>query len=191
MYASVLNKLCMNERALKYAKKGIRLALNNRNYGYLFTLQTQTAMIYEKLGDLESAERYYLKALDLEPSLLGEERLFPFAFVHFAELLIGKQRWKKAKQLIERSMQICRENKDNLLLVQSLLVFGEWYIQQDQYLQAIPFCLEAEEISRKYTFEKLTSRSMSSLCTCYDALQDERNFLKYATKLYRLERGVS
>jgi lipopolysaccharide biosynthesis regulator YciM len=78
-----------------------------------------------------------------------------------------------------------------LLLVQSCLVFGEWYIQQGQYDQAVPFCLEAEKIAREYTFDELITKSMSSLCNCYDALQDETKFLTYATKLYRSERGVS
>jgi lipopolysaccharide biosynthesis regulator YciM len=92
---------------------------------------------------------------------------------------------------IERSIKICRKIKDNWLLVQSCLVFGDWYIQQGQYDQAVPFCLEAEKIAREYTFDELITKSMSSLCNCYDALQDETKFLTYATKLYRSERGVS
>ncbi|MXQ52765.1 helix-turn-helix domain-containing protein [Shimazuella alba] len=191
IYASVLNKLRMNERALDHAKKGIRLAKINKSYHFLFTLWTQTAIIYESLGDLAKAERYYRKTLDLEISLQGKEHLFPFAFVNFAKLLIGKQQWKDAKQLIKQSVQICRKNNDNFQLVQSLLVFGEWYIQQDKYNQAVPLCLEAEALAKEYTFEELVNKSISSLCTCYDALQDNGNFLKYATKLYRIERGVS
>jgi hypothetical protein len=38
LYASVLNKLRMNEHALEYAKKGIQLAKTNKSYYYLFTL---------------------------------------------------------------------------------------------------------------------------------------------------------
>jgi hypothetical protein len=105
--------------------------------------------------------------------------------------LIDKQQWQVAKQLIERSIQICRKIKDNWLLVQSLLVFGEWYIQQSQCDQAVFLCIEVEAIAKEYTFEKFRNKSISSLCICCDVLQDEHNFLKYATKLYRLERGVS
>ncbi|MCH5585335.1 hypothetical protein MK805_10170 [Shimazuella sp. AN120528] len=191
LYATILNKLRMNERALEYAKKGIRLARTNHSYDHLFRLWAQISIIYESLGDLVNAERYYLKALELEPNLQDKENLFPFAFVHFAKLLIGKQQWGKSKQLIERSIKICRKIKDNWLLVQSCLVFGEWYIQQSQYDQAVPYCLEAEKIAREYAFDELITKSMTSLCNCYDALQDETNFLTYATKLYRSERGVS
>jgi tetratricopeptide (TPR) repeat protein len=189
MYASILNKLHMNERALDYAKKGIKLAQKNRDYEYLFRLWAQTSIIYESLGDLVNAERYFLKAMNLEPILQGKESLFPFSFVHFTMLLIRKKQWDKAKQLIERSIQICRINNSHFFLTKSLLVYGEWYIHQYQYGQAIPVFLEAEEIAREYRFDELRNESMASLCTCYDDLRDESNFLKYAIKLHRLERG--
>jgi tetratricopeptide (TPR) repeat protein len=191
VYTDILNGLHMNERALEYCQKGIKLAKANRNYYYLFRIWGQTSVIYESLGDFANSERYFLKAMDLEPILKDEEQVFPYSFVHFTKLLIRKQKWQEAKQMIERSIRICRENNSHFLLTQFLLVFGEWYIQQDQYSQAIPLCLEAEEIARSYMFEELTSKSMLSLCKCFDALQDNFNFLEYATKLYRLERGAN
>ncbi|WP_028776706.1 helix-turn-helix transcriptional regulator [Shimazuella kribbensis] len=189
LYATILNRLHMNERALEYAKKGIKLAKVNRNYYYLFRIWGQTSVIYESLGDFMSSERYFLKAMDLEPILKDEEQVFPYSFVHFAKLLIRKQEWHKSKQMIERSIQICRKNNFHFLLTQFLLVLGEWYILQNQHDQAVLLCLEAEKIAREYKFEELSSKSLSSLCTCYDALQDNANFLEYAKKLYRLERG--
>jgi tetratricopeptide (TPR) repeat protein len=187
MYASVLNRLHMDERALEYAKKGIRLAWINRDYDRLFTLWAQTGIIYASL-DLESAEKYYLKALDLEPSL-SKEHLFPFAFVNFAELLIQNQQWQKAKQLIGRSIQICRKNKDNSFLVRSLLVFGKWHMQQEQYNKAVTLFLEAEKIASEHRFDELVTKSIANLCTCFEELQDESNFVTYAIKLYHSKRG--
>jgi tetratricopeptide (TPR) repeat protein len=189
MYASVLNKLHMNERALEFAKKGVKLAKSNNDFEYLFRLWAQMSVIYESLNDISNAERYFLKAMDLEYILQGKEELFPFAYVHFTKLLIGKYQWEKARQLIERSILICRKIKDNWLLVQSLLVYGEWFIRQNQHNQALSFCLEAEQIAKEYRFEELLKKSISCLCTCFDALQDNDNFLKYATQLYRSERS--
>lgn len=191
VYIDILNGLHMNERALDYAEKGIKIARANRNYYYLFRIWGQTSVIYESLGDLVEAERYFLKAMDLEPILKEEEQVFPYSFVHFAKLLIRKQKWHEARLMIERSIRICRENNFHFLLTQFLIVFGEWYIQQGEYSQAVQLCLEAEEIARSYMFEELTRKSMLSLCTCFDALQENTNFLKYATKLYRLERGAN
>ncbi len=186
MYASILNKLKMPERALEYVQKGIKLAWINRDYNRLFTLWAQTGIIYSSLRDQDNAERYFLKALDLEP-ILNKEYLFPFAYVNFAKLLIEKKQWSKAERLIDRSIIISRKNLDNLHLAQSLLVFGDWNMQQKQYSKALDSYLEAEEITNENNFEELSTKAISSLCACYEALEDKNNFLEHAVKLYRLK----
>lgn len=189
MYAKLLNELEMPYKAVEECEKGIRIAWLNNDFDRVFTLWTTMGTIYYNIGDYESTEKFYFKALDIRPKV-KEEFLYPFNYVNVGTLLIQQNKLQEAKQYIEDAIKISKEYKDDLALTESLMAMGQWCIQQNLHTEAINLYKQAKEIAQQNNFVSKESEILTNLCICFEEISDEIEFQKHTVQLFRIRKKL-
>jgi tetratricopeptide (TPR) repeat protein len=185
LYTNTLDKLGMPQKALKYARCGEKIADTNHEIDSLFMLWSQIGAIYLKLEELKLAEEYFAKALDIKSKVIGRH-LIPFAFKHFATLLMIKNDWDFAKEIIDQSIEISKNQKDDRKLAESLVSSAKWCMRQNQFEEAIDLYLQAEKIAELQPTKSLLAEITADLCFCYEKINNLEMFQSYSKKYFWL-----
>jgi tetratricopeptide (TPR) repeat protein len=183
LYTNTLDKLNMPQKALEYAKDGEEIAVTNQELDSLFVLWSQIGSIYLKMEKLELAEEYFFKALDLQPKV-KRQHLIPFAFKDFATLLMIKNDWTFAKEIIDQCISISKTQQDERNLAESLISSAKWCMKQDLFQEAIDLYKAAEEIADKRPTKPQLLIITSNLCYCYKQVNDLDKFQTYLERFY-------
>lgn len=187
MYANVLIKQNMLEKALEFINQGIKIAIINQSYDRLFTLWTVKGNVYTKLSDPDTAKRLYMKALNVRHKVKQPYLLTP-AFISLGLLYLKKNEVEKSKQILYESLDISK-NVDIVGNIETLEALGQCLLYEKNYELAIVTLKEAENFSNSHKLYFQQSKIISDLCDCYDAIGDKENFLLYTEKLYRHNKG--
>jgi tetratricopeptide (TPR) repeat protein len=183
LYATTLDKLKMPNKALEYADLGEKIAKRNHDLDNLFLLWSQIGSIYLKMGKTESAEEFFYKALDLQPNI-ERQNLTPYAFKDFATLLMSKNEWTFAKEIIELCITISQTHQDERDLAESLVNLARWHMKQEHYQEAINIFLKAQSIIGKHPSILPYLDPSADLCFCFNQIDDKEQFQLYLEKFY-------
>jgi tetratricopeptide (TPR) repeat protein len=185
-FAKLLLKSGSPLKAEKYAKKGLNIAWENRQYRRLFSIWTLLGNIHVALGKLQDAKMRYRKALayseyvDDSPDRIGRTHLA------FGKLLIEVGEKENAEEQL-------------LLAVES---FQEIEIKKAHHIEALITLGELNKSTELFNSvdEILTDRmhtnvisvdNIIKLCDFYESVGNKPKFEHYQNFLYRkLKEGV-
>lgn len=100
--------LCQHDR-LRDAEKQFLAAANNRLYKTPAAAYTNAGICVKRIPDLESAEKYFRKALEIDPK-------FPDALWQMASLSYEQKQYFQARAFMQRYMDVASPSPESLAL---------------------------------------------------------------------------
>lgn len=195
MYATILNKQNMYQKALDYAKQGIEFAEQNRQFNNLVSLQSALGSIYLRMKDLKLAEECYLQSLELKNKIRKDkEYLLVPAHTELGLLYTQQKRWDVAEKELKNAIKISKNNDDALGHIEALLVMGDCCVKQQMMAEAIPLYKKALDLADQLSHKKKQRKALLNLSYCYLSTGNKTEFTKYKDDFYNvniyLELGV-
>lgn len=195
MYATILNKQNMHQKALDYAKKGIEFATQNSQFEQMVSLQSTIGSIYLDVGNLDLAEECYLQSLELKNKIKkSKEYLLVPAYTELGLLYTKQKKWNAAETALKNAIKISEVNDVALGHIDALLVMGDCCVEQGMMVEAIPLYEKSLDLARKHKHRTKQRKALLNLSYCNSHIGDEVEFSKYKDEFYRvnlyLEWGV-
>jgi tetratricopeptide (TPR) repeat protein len=185
IFAGVLTKSKHYKSALEFADEGVRIARINGKFDKLVLLWITIGEIYESMNDTTEAEDYYIKALSIREKV-DDQDIF-YALTSLGKLYLTKQKYKDAQPLINEAFLIAEHNKDELAMLDSLILLGNCYHEQKQYQKAINPLQKAFKLANKYKLTKKQHEVILGLCYGYKKIEDHASYMKYLEKMFELQ----
>jgi tetratricopeptide (TPR) repeat protein len=183
-FATVLNKVKHYQRALDFAEAGARIAKQNKNYDKLALLWTTIGTIHEE-RNIDEAVQYYLKALSIREKV--KEQNIVYALKNLGFLYIKMKRYKESQKVIKEAIEIADNRKAQLTILETLMVQGACYREQELYQKAIPSYRKAFDIATKHNLVKKQYENIVALCYCYKKTNNIDNYNYYLEKTFELQ----
>ncbi len=176
----------MPEKALEFALQGEKIAWINQDYTRLFSLWILIGSIYVRKKKMSLAEEYLLKGLNLQSKIKQTDFLL-FGLKNYTILLIMKEDWKIANEIIESYLKLGESHEDKRSIIEALLSIGSTYQKQMQFQEAIKLYEIAEEIAKGKEWNSLLLDIVKELWYCYKLIGEQSKFQEYIEKMYHLQ----
>ena len=187
MYATILNKQNMYQKALDYAKKGIEFAEKNREFNNLVSLQSTLGSIYLKKGDLALAEECYLQSLEFKNKIRKDkEYLLIPAYTELGLLYTHQKKWDLAEKELKNAIKISKNSDDALGHIEALLVMGNCCVKQKMMIEAIPLYEKAVDLAKQHNHKIKQRQALLNLSYCYSHTGNKTEFTKYKDEFYNV-----
>lgn len=183
-FAKVLNKVKHYHRALEFAEAGVNIARQNNNYDKLALLWTTIGTIYEE-RNMNEAVKHYLSALSIREKV--KEQNIVYALKNLGFLYIKMKRYKESQRMIEEAIAIADKRKDELTILDTLMVQGVCYREQGLYQYAIPSFKKALNLAVKHKLVKKQNENIINLCYCYKKTNNIDDYNYYLEKTFELQ----
>ncbi|MCH5584433.1 tetratricopeptide repeat protein [Shimazuella sp. AN120528] len=187
MYATILNKQNMYQKALDYAKQGIEFAKQNREFNNLVSLQATLGSIHLKKGDLALAEECYLQSLEFKNKIRKDkEYLLIPAYTELGLLYTHQKKWNLAEKELKNAIKISKSSDDALGQIEALLVMGNCCIKQQMMIEAIPLYKKAVNLAKQHNHKIKERQALLYLSYCYSCTGNDTEFTKHKDEFYNV-----
>lgn len=183
-FAKLLNKVKHYHRAIEFAEAGVNIARQNNNYDKLALLWTTIGTIYED-RNIDKAVQYYLNALSIREKV--KEQNIVYALKNLGFLYIKMKRFAESQKVLEEAIEIAGRRKDEVTVLDTLMVQGACYREQHLYQEAIPSYKGALELSQKHKLLKKQYENIVNLCYCYKKTNNVEAYSYYLEKTFSLQ----
>ncbi|MCH5584439.1 helix-turn-helix transcriptional regulator [Shimazuella sp. AN120528] len=188
IFAGVLTKSKHYKSALEFADEGVRIARINGKFDKLVSLWITIGEIYESMNDTIEAEKYYFQALSIREKV--EDQDIFYALTNLGKLYIAKQEYEKSHSFISEAFLISENNRDELAMLDSLILLGNCYHEQKQYQKAINPLQKAFELAKKYKLIKKQHEVILGLCYGYKKIEDHTSYMQCLEKMFELQANM-
>ncbi|SMO69767.1 helix-turn-helix domain-containing protein [Melghirimyces algeriensis] len=179
--ADLLRKTGMYDEAIQYAKEGLGLARINKHYKCMFDLWTILGTLYTSKKQWSKAERCFNTALTAR-HLLDSEKALTDIYVWLGILSVQQNKWEEAKSFLEQGIANAEKHNDAPKLIYALRVMGDFWKEQDEKQEAIPYYERALQVAKQFHYKKAENRLYYRLSQCYE----ERNRKEFEQSLLNM-----
>lgn len=186
-FAILLLKSGSPLKAEEYAKKGLNIAWENRQYRRLFSIWFLMGNIHVALEQKEEAETRYRKALAFKKYVSDNPERIGRAHLNYGKLLISLERAVEAEEELSNAVKIFQtvESKDKSDYVDSLISLGKLKKSDDLFQIADEIILSLNDNNA------VSVDNLIKLCDFYESRNEEK-FKHYHFSLYhKLKEDVS
>lgn len=192
MQAKLFMRSQLYQDALRYAKKGLNIAISNRNFGRAGELWITLGDIYKRL-DLETiAFQCFLTAKEMLNRSNFNQQMIE-ADVALGEFYNRRKQWKKTKKILEQSICQVDENGPYLIrYIQALMILGESYHHLRELEKAKNTYKKALHLSKQHELHKLEYDVLLKLVDFWEQNYpgEENRYLKsFLEHARKLEKG--
>jgi tetratricopeptide (TPR) repeat protein len=161
---------------LKKAGKYIEEIKDNKeNQRFLLGLYYYLGSISVDLGNMEEAEMYFIRCLDLADKLgYRKEKIGPL--VNLATVYERNQDYKKAEEFYKKALELTDSEDERNVIYNNL---GLLYLNKDEPDKAIEYIKKSVEIDLKEGDKKRAGEHMLNLGLAYTLIGDLENAKKY------------
>jgi tetratricopeptide (TPR) repeat protein len=181
-FVIILNKAKHYTRALEFVDEGVAIARSNQSFDRLITLWTTAGVIHENMGELDEAERFYLMALAIKEKVVNRERL-AYPLTNLGLLYLKTKKYEMVKKLIEEAISIT--DNDVSGKIESLVVLGDCYLEQEFFQEAIKPYNQAASLSEKNGLLKKQYEITTNLCYCYFKIKNSEAYMKHLQRMFQ------
>lgn len=190
--ADLLRKTGMMDEAIHYAEEGLELARINKHYSCMFDMWTILGSVYTSKGRWERAEQCFHTAL-ASKHLIQNGMVLTDAYVWLGILNVQQKKWDQAKESLQQAIANAEKHDDAPKLIYALRVMGDFWKEQDNKQEAIPYYERALQIAQKFHYKPAEKKLHFRLSQCYkdrDQKEFERSLLKMYETQMELKRGA-
>jgi tetratricopeptide (TPR) repeat protein len=186
MFAILLDKLNRPQKALDYAKQGMKIALENKFFDRLLTFRSVCGSIHLANGSFSDAEKYLLRALDLKEKVKHKEFLLIPAYQDLGLTYLQQNMWSQAEEMLGKAVRISQKTGNIIRLLSSLIALGNCFIKQKRFTEAIKPFQQTEELILQHGHGAELHQVVTNLCHCYEKIGDKERLQYYKEKLYHV-----
>ncbi|MCH5584238.1 helix-turn-helix transcriptional regulator [Shimazuella sp. AN120528] len=185
MFGIILRKLNQPQKALSYADEGAMIALNNKNFDQLLDLRVVCGNVYFILGNLTEAQKYYIKALELEGKITPSKKylLIP-AYQSLGLTYLELKMWSQAQEMLEKAVDISDREGRKIWTIDLFISLGRCSAGQKLYKDAVNYYQQAEKLALQHDKGSSLHEIIALLCSCYERINDIESLHSYKEKLY-------
>lgn len=189
MQAKLLMRSQLYQDAIQYAKKGLKIAISNRNIGRAGELWVTLGDIYKRTNLEPIAFKSFLTAKEMLQKANLNQQIIE-ADVSLCELYNRRNQWRRTKKILEHSIAKIDENGPYLIrYIQALIILSESYHHLQELDKAEITYKKALDLSRQHELHKLEYEVLLKLVDFWERnYPGEENiylkqFLDHARKL--------
>ncbi len=155
MQAKLLMRSQLYQDAIQNAKRGLRIAISNRNIGRAGELWVTLGDIYKRMDFEHIALKCFLTAKEMLKKANRKQQIIE-ADVSLGELYNRRHQWRKTKKILEPSIAQIDENGPYLIrYIQALIILCECYHHLQEIDRAETTYKKALDLSRQHELHKL------------------------------------
>jgi signal transduction histidine kinase len=179
-------------KALFYMQKALKLDPQVK-FKESLPVVDNYGVLKEMLGELDSAQWYYRKALQLKEST-NDSLGIPYSLHKLAGVYVMEKKHAEALPLIQRALEIRKRRKDVIGLAESYIYLGEYYQAVGDLEKARDYFKQSNLLARQHQYKYLaqeTYRNLSevaaSLGNYPEALEQYKAYTQYKDSILNLE----
>jgi tetratricopeptide (TPR) repeat protein len=190
-YANLLTKLGTPIKALEYAKQGLQIAWDNRQYRRLFSLWVIMANIYFILGNFKEAETRYHKALNLTSHVADNPNLIGKTHLEYALILNKLGSIQQAENQLLNALEYIQEIKDDSVRLSVYLELGRLQLSLNRKEQAKETFKKAEHILSTEENNAYSVDIYLTICDFYERIGEMQKYKFYKDLIHqKLREGL-
>lgn len=179
-------------KALSYMQKALKLDPQVK-FKESVPVVDNYGVLKEMLGELDSAQWYYRKALQLKEST-NDSLGIPYSLHKLAGVYVMEKKHAEAFPLIQRALEIRKRRKDVIGLAESYIYLGEYYQAVGDLEKARDYFKQSNLLAKQHQYKYLaqeTYRNLSevaaSLGNYPEALEQYKAYTQYKDSILNLE----
>jgi tetratricopeptide (TPR) repeat protein len=181
LYAQVKRQQKQFDDALRFARKGLAIACMNQFHDRAFELWAVIGQTHEDLGQLDSAQNAFQRALRLE-NHIKQKSLLLSVYTHLGNLHRRKHEVIQSKHYFEMALKM---EVDDTRYIDTLEGYARLCIETDQPSQAIEPLKKAMRLAATQGIKSKEQDICLLLAECLEFI-DQDQFLKYQHLFYRI-----
>jgi tetratricopeptide (TPR) repeat protein len=190
-YANLLAKLGTPIKALEYAKQGLQIAWENRQYRRLFSLWVIIGNIYFTLDNPKEAETRYRKALNLTSHVADNPHLIGKTHLEYALILNKLGATNEAEKQLLNALEYVNEVKDISVQLNIYLELGHLQLSQNRKKQAKETFKNTEDILSIEGNDTFSVDTYLNICDFYERIGEIQEYKFYKDLIHqKLREGL-
>ncbi|QKG84621.1 tetratricopeptide repeat protein [Kroppenstedtia pulmonis] len=183
----LLRKCGAYEEAISYAREGMLLASENKQYNLAFDLWTVLGSAYQGLNDWDKAEECFDVALMLAEEHVTDNRLIR-GYIQLGELKMCQEKWDEAQNILMKSIEKSKELSTSYL-IDANMKMGHLYRKQKKNKQAISYYHMSVELAQKLRLKEKEYQGWYNLAKCWKGV-DENEFRQASENMFKVEEEI-
>ncbi len=143
-YGVTYSKLGMNDSALWYYQRGLRLAMMQKRPDLMVLFYSNLASIYEAKGQLGEAKKYYREQSRVADSI-NNMRMAADGQLSLARIYVLEGMYKEAIPMYEEALHLLEVYGSHIQYLNALQEFGKYYLQRGNVKEAEKYLNKARE----------------------------------------------
>jgi tetratricopeptide (TPR) repeat protein len=184
----LLRRSGMYEEAIQYAKEGLEIARMNNQHDRTFDLWTALGGVYLTIKEWDEAEICFDVALKLK-GMFKNQNVFITTYTRLGILYMHQEKWNKAHEMLTEAIRLGEKLNSAFLLVDALLVMGNYYRKRGNLSEAIQFYQRALDLSREHNYKKKEYTILFHLAQCWENT-DQKEFQSCMENMYKVQREL-
>ncbi len=164
------------ENAIRYMKKGIRLAEKNQYRTRLTSLYDDYGVLHEQRGNLDSARYFYERALKVKYALQDSNGI-PYSLNNIAGIYAMQGLFDKALEYAAESDTYRKKEKGEYGRSLNLMLYGEIYVAMGKSDSAVAYFKRCLKKCHTLNFTDLARYAYLKLTQVYEQTGDYRKAL--------------
>jgi len=187
-FASILSKLKLRNKALTYAKQGLKIAKSQKRFNDVFTLHTDMGNILLKVGNPQKAAEHFADALEFRNYIRKKHLLIP-AYIGLGKIKLQKKKWIESEKYLQKAVALGEENNLIIECVAALISLADCHLKQKNYKKAIKVLNKALLMTKQNNQNNLKNHEKNivmRLCKCYKSIKDNIKYQEYVNSLFAI-----
>jgi tetratricopeptide (TPR) repeat protein len=187
--ADLLRRMKMHQDAIRYAREGIEMAMNSKDYDEMFQLWSVLGSAYLEISQLEDAEICFLFVMELIDHVTKQQDVVR-AYCSLGHVYLLKGKLDEAREILKRALDWAEKLHDPLHLNTALLMMGQLMKKMRHYPDAIQYFKRAVQVSVKHKLKQRIYMSYYELADCYEQMGDAEGFKQATEQMYRAQKEM-
>ncbi|MBA4493879.1 helix-turn-helix domain-containing protein [Paenactinomyces guangxiensis] len=188
--ADLFRRMRLHRDSVRYAREGIRLAVNSRYFNEMFKLWTTLGSVYTELSNFDDAETCFEFVLELEDQISDRHELLR-AYCSLGRLYLLQGKTDQSREILEQAIKWGKSLKDHWQLNVALLLMGRLLKKTGNLSEAIKYLLQAVLVAEERQFYQNVWLGYYELADCYEQLGKVEEFREATELMYQAQRHLN
>ncbi|SFX30237.1 Tetratricopeptide repeat-containing protein [Thermoactinomyces sp. DSM 45891] len=183
----LFNRMGRYSEAIQVALEGLEFARLESNIDRKFELISSLGEAHTRLGNWQTAERYYELAQQLEDKITIKSLIIT-TYTNLGEIYLQQNDIGNAERILIpllKAINLLEEGQEEYRLCKALVLIGEVYQQQRKYKKALKYLEKSLELCEKLCIDD-TQENVLVLLTAIAYRSKHTELGKYIEKLYHM-----
>jgi tetratricopeptide (TPR) repeat protein len=188
--AELLRRMKLHHDAIRYAREGIQLTVNSKEYDEVFALWITLGNAYMEMSHLEEAETCFSFVLELSDQVSSKQDVVR-AYCSLGHVYLLEGKLDQARDVLKKALDWAEKLNEATTLNTALLMMGQLMKKMKHYVDAVEYFQRAVQVAVKHKFRQKAYMGYYELAECYEQIGDTEGFKSATEQMYRVQKELS